>query len=110
MSEIKEFTFRGRDCKAAPAPFSDEACELIELFEESGEVNEANLGKEKDDPHWIKFKRNGRMIRLIRKLGKDCLVRGGHTDEEAEEILLSIDLDENDETGIPAFVAAVGLG
>lgn len=100
MSKVKEFNFLGRDCKAASPPFSEEACELVELFEES------QICREEKRP----FRKNGRMIRLIRSVGKNCLVRGGHTAKEAEEIVLSIDLDDDAETGIPAFVKALGLG
>lgn len=97
--KITEFTFAGVACKAAPPAFTEDVCDLVELLEESDECREQDK----------KFRKNGRMLKLIRKVGKECLVRGGHTPDEAEEIMLKVSMDEDKKTGIPAIANALGV-
>lgn len=97
--KLTEFAFAGVACKAAPPAFTEEACELVELLEESNACREEKR----------KFARNGRMLTLMRRVGKDCLVRGGHTPEEADGILNQVTLDDDKKTGIPAIATALGV-
>lgn len=107
MQELKEFKLGGRDCIAAPPPFTAEVCELIELLEESSRVARENdtRANSKAAP----FSKNGRMLSLIRKVTVDCLVRGGHTPEDANEILSNITMSDDAVSGIPSLLSAIGL-
>lgn len=105
--KITEFTIKGRACKAAPPAFSEDVCDALELFENAQAIAKANEGK--PDGEKVAGEGGAKLARLIRKIAKECLTRGGHTAEEAEEILLSYDASDDQETGIPALVRAIGL-
>ena len=68
----------GQKVTFAPAGFSQDVVELIELIE---------------DPEKIKGS-FGRALRLMRAVVKDCVVRGGKSEAEAEAFLCSIPLGE----------------
>lgn len=107
MPKITEIKFAGRDIKVAPPPFSEDVCDLVELFEKAAAVNKANAGR--SDENKEAFGENGRMLKLLRRVAIDCFVRGGHTADEAVEILNSVSMDVEAEDSIPALAAALGL-
>lgn len=90
----------GKEYSVAPVRFSREACEFVELIEESDEA------KSEGRP----FKKNGKVMRLLYDQAVTCLVDGGHTKEEAEEAVSSISMADLDKTEVVGpILEAIGI-
>ena len=107
MAKIKEITFAGRQVKLASPRFSEEVCDLIELLDKAGKHHKAQLAKPETER--LPFDGDARATVLLWRVAKDSMVHGGHTEDEAKDILAGISLDDDEDTGLPVLMAALGV-
>lgn len=73
----------GQELEVAKAGFSEDAVTIVELSEEAGTAKETGQ----------KFTGFGKLLRAIRNVMRDSLIKGGASPKEADEAISSIPFD-----------------
>lgn len=89
----------GREYEFAPVTFTRDAVRLIELFEEIAATHEAQQP----------VKSYGELLRVLRAVMADSLIRGGQTPEQADAAIGTLPLGADLITYIEPVKRALGL-
>lgn len=85
----------GKTYKFAPATFTKDVVRCVEILEEI-----------KSNPE---FNRYGELLRVLREVIIGCLIRGGHSEKEADQAVSSLPLGKDMITHLDPIRKAIGL-